>query len=380
MDTCNGTGSPRRRLVFGLCLAGSVIALPLAMLLPILYGSLATEHPMELAFAAWLQFVGALWLVASQPEQGALISQQRNWAITTPIAVARLGTLAAFSAALAVASEHKLLAVSLAQATGMWAGWALLRTRLESIPPMTEASLQVLSVVRHRLNILTASMVSWAIGMAVVQYGVTPYVSYLAPHQTASAFAAITLGVTLSGVFSAILGGLLAPLARLAAGKDKAKMRSTMGTVATWCFIVVTIVFGACLLGLDRLLAIWLGGKILPGGGTMMLWLLLQQYVRSVSAPAAVLLTVSGSPRVVALAPLFESGGSLLIAIPMGAVYGVEVFASTLFFVAATAALLTWWLVLRSPAFQIGRARWRGLVLQATATVLSVAFIVLYRA
>lgn len=366
-----------RQLAFRICRAGGITALTLSMFLPLVFDSLALDQPVEFALAAWVQFMGALWLAASQPEQGALVAKQRNWTITSATAGARLCALAAAYAALTTLAEHRLLALSVAQALGMWFGWALLRLSAVPYVASSRPPSAALAATARRLRSLTLAMASWAVGMAVVQYGVTPYVSYLSPGMTVSAFAAITLGATLSGVFSAMLGGFLAPLTKVVAGGDVAKLGPMMRTVTTWCFVVVSVVYGTCLLGLERLLSIWLAGSIPSGSRALILWLLLQQYVRSVSAPAAVLLAISGSPRLVAIAPLFEAGGSLLVAVPIGAVYGVQAFAASLFFVASAAALLTWWLALNKPTFRLGGTRLRGLGVQLAATILSLLFVTL---
>lgn len=269
---------------------------------------------------------GQLWQIGLQPVFGWYYAHEQNWPVAAALLVVRVGALVAMWLATRMLVGD-LLAASVSLALGHWAGVGLARLRFFSPQVGTvKAGAELKRQVLETAHLLRWFAI-WSVGMAAIQYGLPPLMSVLGTPDYNAFYLAYSLNLVLSGVVGAIGSAMLAPLARLGANGDGRALVQALVFLPMLIALILLSVLVGLRLSMPLLVTHWSHGIALPGDVNGYLFLLgFQTIARSLSVVFGIVLASRATAWRLVGPTLLELVVTLLVAVPLGSVFGDRVF------------------------------------------------------
>ena len=313
-------------------------------------------------------FFGSSWVIAAQTDHGWLTTHHRNWPITAGAACCRALALAAMVIVMAGMQAPTWVAVGVA-AAALWSGVFITRVLAQAPRHRRIANPPIDPTWRHDVRSLVTVMhgfAVWNLTSAAIQAAAVPLVSLMSTQATTPFFIAFTLVTTVMGGLAAAFAALMAPMADLIRRNAPRRLRR-LAALAQWSIWGITqTLLLAVGLALPWITELWLGAKPSSMSDVISFYglLAMQHGCRCVGASASIVLALAAPSRVLRLAPLFEAGAMLFIALPLGAWGGPVAFASGLVAAAAIGVLPVVWIGCSLPVMSVKkRFPWIGLTI-----------------
>jgi hypothetical protein len=289
--------------------------------------------------AVLLLTLGQLWQITIQPTLGWHYAREQNWPVVRALLLVRVCALTAMW----LATRNRtgdLLATALIIALGHWVGVGLAYTRsfgsgADSFNAGPGLKRQVLETA-----LLLRWFAIWSLCMAAIQYGLPQLMSILGAAHYNAFYLAYSLNLVLSGVVGAIGSAMLAPVARFGASGDRFAMVQALTYVPVLiAFLLVTALVGMRL-AMPFLVTHWSHGIAGAGDVNAYLYLLgFQTIARSLSVVFGIVLASRAKAWQLVGPTVLELAVVLLVAVPLGGLFGERAFLLALGGAGLTAAL-----------------------------------------
>lgn len=268
------------------------------------------------------------WILLWQVRFGQHYADERNWLPASTLACARGGGMLGMLLTLALGSQS-LTAVALGLFAGTWAALAIAHLMLPCPrQPGGIVDLPSTLEIRDQFWRNLRVLYGFAFGAAsslIILYSIPPLIALIAPQQFNAFYLASTLNAVAVGVLSAAMSALLAPFTRWhATGATQALQRMVLlspALCAGVCLFALCICWFALELILDALTA---HSASIDDIRIFLALLGLQTIVRTSAAGFATYVSSVGTSRQMVTPLLIEMVLALIIAVPLGWLFGVH--------------------------------------------------------
>lgn len=316
------------------------LAAVVALGLPYAYAELTAFSRWASSATVATYLLGSCWIVASQPEVGALMASHRNWPIAIATFVARSLALLTMAGTLAL---HQPIWLAVVMASlALWSGTLALRRQVAARAARVPTSTSQFRAERADMANVVGGFAVWSLTSAVIQALTVPIVAYFAPDQATAFFLAFTLVNIIVGATAAATNALMAPLAQLLGNgaSSRAAKVATRATGAVW--LLTTTLLLCAYAFLDAIVGAWVGPAAvgLPPLHLYFALLALQHGIRSAGGVSSILLAMGSRPSSIVRAPLPELAVAIGLALPLAATLGARWF---VFGLSVAGAIGVWW-------------------------------------
>jgi hypothetical protein len=266
------------------------------------------------------------WLLLWQVRFGQYYADERNWLPALVLAAARIGGALGMIAGLSIENKS-LFTASLGLCMGTWIG---LGCAYFFLPEPKAALVDGSRLTRmeiskqYRANIILLSgFVVGAVSMLVIQYGVPPFMAILNPQRFNAFYLASTLNIVAIGVLAAAMAALLAPLTRWNASGEFNSLKRIVIFSPILCASSSFAVLCFCWYAMGSVLHL-LTSRIASMDDIRIFLAILgfQTIIRNAAAGFAMYIASSGSPRHMTIPLAIEIVLAIIVAVPLGLVYG----------------------------------------------------------
>lgn len=330
-----------QRLGIGLAVMSVLVIMLAAVGLHRASPALASTGTGTFLLAVLLLTVGQLWQITIQPAMAWHYAREDNWPGVIALLLIRMAALIAMWLATR-ALTGDLLATALCLAIGYWLGMGFAYTRsfkpkLDQTEALVGLTTQILETAR-----LLRWFAIWSVGMAAIQYGLPQVMSVLGAAHYNAFYLAYTLNLVVSGISAAIGSAMLAPVARfVASGNKSATLQALMHLPTGIAFILVSMLY-VMYWSMPFLIKHWSHGIATATAVNSYLFLLgLQTIGRSLPIAFAMVLASRATGLKLVGPSLLELAIVLLVAIPLGSIFGERAFLLALTGAGVSAALAT---------------------------------------
>jgi len=284
----------------------------------------AQADPQYFLGVLFLLIFGNIWIVLTQVKFGLYYSNEKNWPPAIILASARIGAMAGMYLATRYGNESIIQAAA-GIAVGAWLGRGLsgqllapphhLKIDNESRPTVKDEYFKNIKIF--------SGFAIWSIGALVIQYGIPPVISVIAPNKFNAFYLASTLNMIAIGAISAAMSALLAPLSRWHARGDQSPLHRMILIGPAFCSISCVVVLTFAWFALQPLLTLWSSRAANIDDIYPFLALLgFQTIIRTAALGYSVSLAATATTRQMSGAIIVEVLISLCIAAPLGRAYG----------------------------------------------------------
>lgn len=285
-----------------------------------------------------------LWNVLLQPQFGSEYARESNWTVARIISSARIGGLIGFGLACILFAGQGLVIVASGLLFGTLGGLFVSSVRCSFA---RDAATQAIKEETASMLPLLKAFAVWAVGSAVIQYGLPPFMSLLAPRDFNAFYLAYVLNLVLVGTIGSAASALLAPLTRQRLAGATIALERLLALAPLAIGLMLVLVMLLIWFVLPQILAIWSSHMAtVEEVRKPLFWLVLQTIARSMTLVHSVLLSSAGRPGQMSRPIVLELCLTLFVALPLGWLYGTTAFLAVLAMAGFVTALYTVWLTL----------------------------------
>ena len=306
----------------------------------------STTEVMSTAGFFWMLLLLLLtntWVLLWQVRFGRYYADECYWPPALMFGAARMGGEIGMIIALAL-SNQSLAAAACGLCVGTWMGLGCAQVLLPSPsivrivgagPSRTEIQKQ------YRKNTLMLS--GFAVGsvsMIVIQYGIPPFMAILTAQRFNAFYLASVFNTIVIGVLAAAMAPMLAPLTRWHIRGEVSSLRSIILFSPILCASISFLALCFCWYAMDPILhAVTVRTASVEEIRIFLALLGFQTIIRNAAAGFAMYVSSAGSPREMAAPIIIEIALAVIVAVPVGLLYGALPLLYGLIFAGALGSL-----------------------------------------